>query len=344
MTSIQDYDQRASQLRRPGGRTDGDLDMRELVRSASLAASSHNTQPWKFRLGQDRISILPDFSRRCPVVDPDDSHLFKSLGCAAENLVHAAAAQGWSAAVRFDPLSECVDIDLTRCPAARATELFLAIPHRQCVKTAFDGTPVEAMELGMLQAAGSSPHVRTILLTSDAQKASVADFVVRGDIAQLSDPAFRAELVSWIRFNPAEAIEKGDGLAGRTTGQPPLPRWLATAVIGLVLTAKAQSRTDADNIRSSAGVAVFVSGRNDKAGWVEAGRAYERFALQAAALDIRTAFINQPIEVLELRPELCSWLMLADEHPLLMVRFGHGPTAPFSLRRPIDDVIVQGSA
>jgi hypothetical protein len=27
--------------------------------------------------------ILPDLSRRCPAVDPDDHHLFVSLGCAA---------------------------------------------------------------------------------------------------------------------------------------------------------------------------------------------------------------------------------------------------------------------
>ncbi len=36
----------------------------DLVRQAILAASSHNTQPWKFRLEPDAISILPDLSRR----------------------------------------------------------------------------------------------------------------------------------------------------------------------------------------------------------------------------------------------------------------------------------------
>ncbi len=41
-----------------------------------------------------------------------------------------------------------------------------------------------------------------------------------------------------------------------------------------------------------------------------------------------------------LRPQFESWLELDGEHALLMVRFGHGPTAPFSLRRPMDDVIV----
>jgi hypothetical protein len=60
---------------------------RELVRYATLAPSSHNTQCWRFKLEKNLISILPDFARRCPAVDPDDHHLFVSLGCATENLV-----------------------------------------------------------------------------------------------------------------------------------------------------------------------------------------------------------------------------------------------------------------
>jgi hypothetical protein len=108
----------------------------------------------------------------------------------------------------------------------------------------------------------------------------------------------------------------------------------------MVLTPEGQAKTDATNIRSSAGVAVFVSSHDDKAAWVEVGRAYERFALQATALNVRTAFINQPIEVRELRPQFESWLKLEGERALLVVRFGRGPTAPFSLRRPIEDVIV----
>jgi hypothetical protein len=63
-----------------------------LVRYATLATSSHNTQPWKFKLEPGRIVILPDLARRCPEVDPDDHHLYGSLGCAAENLLLAAQA------------------------------------------------------------------------------------------------------------------------------------------------------------------------------------------------------------------------------------------------------------
>ena len=55
----------------------------EFIRYATLAASGHNTQPWRFRIVDSSIEVLPDFSRRTPVVDPDDHHLFASLGCAA---------------------------------------------------------------------------------------------------------------------------------------------------------------------------------------------------------------------------------------------------------------------
>jgi hypothetical protein len=128
MASTKEYDQAASDIRRPGTvRADGALDTRDLIRYATLAASSHNTQPWKFRIRQDSITVLPDFSRRCPAVDPDDSHLFKSLGCAAENIVHAAAAQGFSADVRFDPGEEGIVVLLNRVASPRATDLSTSI-------------------------------------------------------------------------------------------------------------------------------------------------------------------------------------------------------------------------
>src|SRR5262245_32276744 len=66
---------------------------------------------------------------------------------------------------------------------------------------------------------------------------------------------------------------------------------------------------------------------------------YQRFALQATALSIRQAFTNQPIEVPSLRPQISSYLGLGNRRPDLIVRFGRGPPAPRSLRRPVEAVI-----
>ena len=43
----------------------------------------------------------------------------------------------------------------------------------------------------------------------------------------------------------------------------------------------------AEQIRSSSGLVVFVPETDDRAGWVAAGRAYQRFALQATAIGVR---------------------------------------------------------
>jgi hypothetical protein len=68
---------------------------------------------------------------------------------------------------------------------------------------------------------------------------------------------------------------------------------------------------------------------------VEVGRCYERFALQSAALGIRNAMLNQPVEVPTLRPQFGDFLSLGKRRPDLVVRFGRGPKLPPSLRRPI---------
>jgi hypothetical protein len=107
----------------------------------------------------------------------------------------------------------------------------------------------------------------------------------------------------------------------------------------LAFSATRQNQKDARHIRSSAAVAVFVSNVDDRRHWVEAGRRYQRLALQAAALDLRTAFINQPVEVAALRPQFAAYLGIGHGRPDLIVRVGRGPEMPRSLRRPLEDVL-----
>lgn len=340
MQSSTTYESAVAAVRQPRPNVGAEPDYRELIRLGSLAASSHNTQPWKFAVSGGSIRITPDFSRRCPVVDPEDAHLFKSLGCAAENIVHAAAAQGLRAEVKFDDEERVVVVRLTPDPTCGETELTRAIPSRQCTKARYDEGALDRVDLATLERAGTGNGVRIILLTDDGHKRAVTEFVNRGNKVQLSDPAWRDELFSWIRSNDRESLESGDGLSGRTFGQPSVPTWLARLLLPVLVRPKSQMKTDGVNIRSSAGLAVFVTKDDDAAAWVDAGRCYERFALQATALDVRNAFINQPIEVPSVRPEFERWLGLKGEHAQLMIRFGTGPQMPFSIRRPLDEVIV----
>ena len=197
---------------------------RELIRCATLAPSSHNTQCWKFAFAADgrSISLLPDLARRCPAVDPDDHHVFVSLGCATENLVQAALAHGLQGQAQFDAAGDMVRVSLepTR---PQATPLFTAIAQRQCTRGDYDGKPLSTAELDLLQRAGSSDSVRLLLLTERPAMERVLDHVLQANTAQMADVAFIRELKSWVRFNGAEAVRTRDGLYSVSSGNPNIP-------------------------------------------------------------------------------------------------------------------------
>ena len=313
--------------------------LRELVRYATLAPSSHNTQCWKFQLARDRIELRPDFSRRCPAVDPDDHHLFVSLGCATENLVRAAAASGLHGDVRFEP-SGGGSIQIALRPMTpSASALFGAISLRQCTRAEYDGSRVPPATLAVLEEAGRGQGVRVVLHTARPRTEEILEFVLHANTAQMGDPAFMNELRTWIRFSDAQAVAKRDGLFSRASGNPAVPAWLGSAAFKLVFTPKGENDKYARFLRSSAGIAVFMSDASDKEHWIEAGRCYERFALQATALGIRTAMVNQPVEVSSVRAEFARALGMTTGRPDLVVRFGNGPEMPRSLRRPVEAVI-----
>ncbi|MBC8026106.1 MAG: Tat pathway signal protein [Steroidobacteraceae bacterium] len=312
---------------------------RELVRYATLAPSSHNTQCWKFRLAENSIAILPDLNRRCPVVDPDDHHLFVSLGCATENLIQAALAHGFGATTTLDAEVSHMRVQLEPTETVRSP-LFLAIPERQSTRAEYDGKPLANEELHLLERAGTGNGTRVLLLTSREVMERALEYIVQGNSAQLNDPAFVRELKSWIRFGDAEAVHSGDGLFSRTSGNPSVPHWIGSLLFKRFLNAKTENEKYARHVRSSAGIAVFVSDANDRKHWMESGRCFQRFALQATALGIRTAHLNQPVEVAALRPQFSSFLGLGNHRPDLVVRFGRGPEMPRSLRRPVDAVLI----
>lgn len=336
MGSMDDHAATVAEIRRALSAAPEQLD---LVRYATLAANSHNTQPWKFRLGENRIEILPDRSRQTPAVDPDDHHLFASLGCAAENLSIAASERGMGGDLTFDPAGEGAVVFGSGTQSEPDTALFNAIPKRQSTRAEFDGSQVGEDELRALRAAANMPGVELVLLSEGTQIARLRDLVVSGNAAQLADPAFMSELESWMRFSPSRAIVTGDGLFGPCSGSPALPEWLGPMAFDLFFTEKSEKEKYTRHIASSAGIAIFLAEKADPEHWVLAGRACQRFALQATALGLKHAFLNQPVEVPELRAELSSLAGHPGRRPDIVMRFGRGQDMPFSARRPVGAVI-----
>lgn len=333
------YDEQASQTRRP---PEKDLtmsaQMRELVRYAVLAANGHNTQPWKFTLKEDVIEIHPDYTRRLPVVDPQDRELWISLGCALENLLVAARATGYAPEVSYPDAVDYIHIRLT-ADTPRQEPLFEVIGLRQNTRSEYDGQPIKVADLDKVQALLLEPGVTVRYVINSAELETVLEYVNQGNLQQYAEKAFIDELIYWLRFNKKEAIASLDGLFSRCSGNPEVPRWLGQM---FVASTKPHQQADADakKLHSSSGAVVIASESDDKATWIRTGQVYERIGLQMTLLNIKSAFLNQPIEVAALRSQFQSAIGLGGSLPQLLVRFGYANSMPRSLRRPIEQVIM----
>jgi nitroreductase len=314
-----------------------DPDIGDLLRYATLAANGHNTQPWRLVVSKNTIRLLADETRRTPVVDPDDHHLFVSLGCAMENLAIAARAAGRGGEVEIAQ-NGALTLNLTKS-VARAHSLFEAIPIRQSTRSEFDGRAVSSEDLAIIERTATEPGVRLIVLTKRAQIDAVGELVVAGSDAQMADPAFVTELGQWIRFNPDSAMRSGDGLFSPASGNPSLPTIIGNWAFSALVTPASERLKYARQIASSPALAVFVGDEADRFHWVKVGRACQRFCLAATSRGLKLAFVNQPVEVAALRPALASLIGEADKRPDLVLRLGYGPTMPYSPRRRVADLL-----
>lgn len=336
-------DRLARQQRRPGPEPgERSFQAAELIRLATLAASSHNSQPWRFRIDGEAIRIVPDLTRRLPIVDPDEAHLLRSLGCAAENLVHAAAAQGFASCIV--PAADCrsLQVELIRDKGLTAGPYYRALLTRQCNRQHYSGEPLPTAVLDRIQAAGTGPGIATRLYVGKRAQSAFIDYLRAGNQFQLGHPAFISELIQWMRFNSADALTNLDGLASATFGKPALPRWLGRRLLPLLLSPVRQTQQDARALRSASGIAVIVAAGNTRLDWIRSGMAAQRLLLEAEFHDVRTAFVNQAIEAPGVSDSFRSWLGV-EGWPMLMIRLGPGPRAPYSLRRPVADVIDFGA-
>ena len=305
----------------------------ELVRYATLAPSTYNSQCWRFRASREGITILPDPERRSPAIDPDDHHLFVSLGCAAENIVQSAASLGLFSHVQVgaepgDGVTVKFEIGVpARSPMAEA------IPARQTTRAMFDGKPVPTADLARLERIAMGPGVTPVLVTGVAQKRRILELATAASRERYADPSRLAELKHWTRFDDTSALATHDGLAPRPAGRTSLPPALGGALFSLLAAGDRDNDKLVTAVRSSAGLAAFVTAVDDREHQVATGRAFQRFTLLATALGIRHDWVNAPADLPAFRPQLGMELGEPAGRPSLLVRFGYGPVRPRSLRR-----------
>jgi hypothetical protein len=306
-----------------------------LVQAATLAPSSHNTQPWLFRLEGQVIELLADRTRALPVNDPDDRELTISCGCALLNLRVAAAAAGLQAQV--EPWPDAADTDLLARvrlapggadPAVAALQAAMA--ERRTYRERFAATAVDPMALRSLVDAVHSEAAALAVLDTADQRLGAAALVAEGDAMLWANPSWRRELAAWMHPR-----RRGDGLTLRALAIPVAQVVVRTFDMGHGVAAKDRQLADESPV-----LAVLTTVGDNPRDWLAAGQALQRLLLLGVQLGLQASYLNQPVQVATLRPKL-QQLTGRPGYAQLLLRIGVPKgTLPAAPRRPLADVLV----
>ncbi|MCC8170543.1 MAG: nitroreductase [Parabacteroides sp.] len=310
-------------------------ELTELLAYAAKAPSGHNTQPWKFRAGGNTIEVLPRFELALPVVDGNYRELYISLGCAVENLCIAASHFQYDAVVTRQS-REGITIGLTRNDACEENPLFRQVAKRQTNRSVYTGKKISGAVCEALQCVPAEEGVSFYLTDVDSPNGNrLAEWVFKGNEYQMGDPAFKNELLSWMRFNARQSAATNDGLVYHVFGNPPLPRFLAKPIVSLFLKPDKQNKADREKIRSSSHFVLFTCRTDTPGTWINTGRTLQRFLLRATETGIACAYLNQPCETPALAEAIRRSLPVEGNYPAVLLRIGYAEPVSYSPRREI---------
>jgi hypothetical protein len=307
--------------------------VRSALELAVRAPSVHNSQPWRWQLGDRSVHLYADRERWLPVTDPNGRDLVISCGAALHHLQVALAASGIAATVRRIPNPNEPDhlaaLELRdRVPAQADLRLAAAIPRRRTDRRRFGPWPVPEVFVEELaeRAAGLGAILRTV--TEPGLRSFVIAAIQQAEQVQDRTPGYRFETALWSGLWAADDGVPAANLLPRgsvSAGDP--ARRFSDGVVG-------QAETEHDH----ALLMVLGSPTDDLRSQLRAGEALSAVLLHATDLRLASCPLSQPLEVDAIRETLRDRVFRGTTSPQLILRVGwamRGAELPPTPRRPL---------
>jgi hypothetical protein len=336
-----------------------------LIQTAILAASPHNTQPWLFRLGGDRIEVFADGRRNLGAFDPFHREMRIGLGCAVHNIVVAAPAHGFAASVMAaegslprdpsDTVQRVATIALTPSRVEEAA-LYSTIPLRHTDRNAYDPTRAVPRALTRQFAALATQHgVRLDLFEAGPTRGAFDRLMTDATHAIVTDAEMVADSQHWFRKGDREISAHRDGLTldamGLSSGALFAAKMLP-APDAVTAHRYWERQTREVHLPSARMVGLLsVPDRYDGAASLRAGQVWQGMYLLAVAHGLSMQPMNQPVEIADRQRQrglkatadarFAELIGTTGWQPTFAFRAGH-PTrrAPPSPRRPATDCLI----
>lgn len=321
--------------------------LRRAAVRAAMAPSVHNSQPWRFVLGNDALEIHADPARQLGVLDPAGRQMLISCGCALFNARVSLAAAGYHGSVERLPdpalpdllarLTIGGDAGVDRSAVADIAALDAVVEERRTNRRRFADDDVPGDLVQVLIAAAAAEGAELVPITRAEDRLTVAIVNQRADAQENADPAYRAELRAWTNDDPGRddgvpacAVPHGGGGAHDDV---PI-RDFDTGGVGSLPTETHSSLHQC--------MLLLGTAADGPAAWLRAGEALERMLLEVARHGYAASPLTQAIELPNTRAMLREDLRLSMQ-PHLLLRVGRAPITPGARRRRLVDVLVESA-
>ncbi|PQD97826.1 NAD(P)H nitroreductase [Mycobacterium sp. EPG1] len=310
--------------------------LRSALSLANRAPSVHNSQPWQWRLGPQRVHLYANRDLLLPHTDPEARDLMLSCGAALHHCVVALSALGWQPKVHrlpnpADP-DHLASLELRPYPAADLdVTLAAAIPRRRTDRRYYSAWPVPKGDIALMGARAARAGVA---LRRVDDLAGLTRLVNEAAFRHRVDHGYLAELATWSGRYAATAGVPAKNVPAGTAGAVP-----ARAFAGGVLHQTPDTAPDDDK----AAVLALGTAGDDRMSWLRAGEATSVVLLTATALGLASCPVTEPLEVADTREAVRRDVFGADGYPQMLLRVGWAPLnadpLPSTPRRDLAEVV-----
>ncbi|MFD7660629.1 Acg family FMN-binding oxidoreductase, partial [Actinosynnema sp. NPDC059797] len=269
--------------------------IRAAVALACRAPSVHNTQPWRWRIGDRSAHLYADRTRAVPATDPTGADLLLSCGAALHHLRVALAGLGWRAIVHRMPNPAEPDhlaaVEFARHePTEAEVAMAAAIPRRRTDRRHCSTWDVPGAVSLLLEERAAEQDAVLRRITGSRTLLDLAGAIEQAAARQDADPAYRWELRAW---SGRHADSDGVPAASAPRGVPRHGDLRLREFPGGLLVDEPAGEWEEDG----ALVLVLGTSSDDRLSTLRAGEAMSAVLLEATAAGLATCPLSQPLEV-----------------------------------------------